>query len=88
MTYRMGLRYSEDYLQVRGTQLRTASISGGISIPLNAAQTNSHLHIGGEFGQRGTSDTELLKERVVSLWVGVSITPWRGERWFRPYQIQ
>lgn len=88
MTYRMGLRYSEDYLQVKETQLRTASMSVGASIPLNAAQTNSYLHIGGEIGQRGTSDTGLLQENVVNLFIGVSFTPWRYERWFKPFQIQ
>jgi hypothetical protein len=88
MTYRTGVRYSQDYLQVRDTQLLTTSVSLGASIPLNAAQTNSYLHIGGELGQRGTKASGLLQENFVNVWVGVSITPWRGERWFKPYQIQ
>lgn len=88
ITYRAGARQSDDYSQVLGTALRTTAFSAGLSIPLNAAQTNSWLHIGGEFDQRGTTDNGLLQERNMRVWLGLSITPWRSERWFRPYQIQ
>lgn len=87
-TYRAGLRYLDDYLEVRGTPLTCTTISAGLSLPLNAIQTNSYLHIGAEYGQRGTTSDGLLKETFTNLWVGVSITPWKRERWFQRYQIQ
>lgn len=86
--YRTGLRYTQDYLQVHGSQLTAMSASAGISIPINAAQTNSFVHLGVEYGIRGTTDNGLLRERSFNVWAGVSITPWKGERWFRRYQIQ
>ena len=87
-TYRAGVRYTDDYLQVKGTPLTTTSFSAGISLPLNAVQTNSYLHIGAEYGQRGTTGDGLLKETFTHLWVGVSITPWKRERWFQRTRIQ
>ncbi len=86
--YRMGLRWSRAPQEVRGEGLVGASASAGISFPLNLAQTNSWLHLGGEFGQRGTMDLGLVKESQATLWIGVAFTPWRGERWLTPYKIQ
>lgn len=87
-SYRAGIRYAEDYLVVNGTPLTSTAVSAGISFPLNAVQTNSYLHIGAEYGQRGTTDNGLLLEKFTHFWVGVSITPWKRERWFQRYQIQ
>ncbi len=87
-TYRAGLRYVDDYLQVGGKALTSATASLGASFPLNAAQTNSQFHIGADYSRRGNVDPGLVREGLVNLWIGVSITPWKLERWFRPYQIQ
>lgn len=86
--YRMGIRQRVAPQEVRGTELVEQALSLGISIPLNAVQTNSWLHVGGEFGQRGTTDGGLLRERHAALWIGLTFTPWRGERWFTPTKIQ
>lgn len=86
--YRLGVRYDQQPQQVQGQGLGGAGVSAGVSIPLNMVQTNSWLHIGGEFGQRGTTENGLLRERHLALWVGLAFTPWRGERWFKPSKIQ
>lgn len=86
--YRAGLQYMETPQEVRGTGLSSTMATAGISFPLNAFQTNSWLHIGGEFGQRGTTENGLIQERFVTLWIGAAFTPWRGERWFTPPKIQ
>lgn len=86
--YRLGVRYDQQPQQVHGQGLGGAGVSAGVSIPLNMVQTNSWLHIGGEFGQRGTTENGLLRERHLVLWVGLAFTPWRGERWFTPSKIQ
>ncbi len=59
-----------------------------ISFPLNAVQTNSYLHLGAEYGQRGTVGEGLLRETFTHLWIGVSVTPWKRERWFQRTRIQ
>ncbi|HEY0977157.1 MAG TPA: hypothetical protein VGE21_06765 [Flavobacteriales bacterium] len=86
--YRAGLRYGNDYIRVKDTDLQQMAVSMGLSLPLNALQTNSYLHIGGEFGQRGTTDNGLVKEQYAVLWIGLTLTPWKLERWFEPYRIQ
>lgn len=88
ITYRAGLRSVDDYLEVRGEPLRTLAASLGLSVPLNWAQTNSLLHITVEGARRGTTNNGLIREDQVSIWFGVSITPWKLERWFRRHQIQ
>lgn len=86
--YRAGFRYGNDYIRVKDTDLQQMAVSMGLSLPLNALQTNSYLHIGGEFGQRGTTDNGLVKEQYAVLWIGLTLTPWKLERWFEPYRIQ
>ena len=86
--YRLGIRHEQTAQEVRGQELTGSTISAGVSIPLNAVQTNSWLNLGGEYGLRGTTDNGLLRERHAALWLGVSFTPWRGERWFVPSKIQ
>lgn len=86
--YRAGLRYQANPQEVHGQPLSTALATLGVSLPLNAVQTNSWLHVGGELGQRGSTGHGLVQERVATLWIGVAFTPWRGERWFTPPRIQ
>lgn len=86
--YRMGLRHTDAPQEVRGQVLATAAASVGVSLPLNAAQTNSWFNFGAELGQRGTTAQGLVKERYVTVWLGLTFTPWRGERWFMAPKIQ
>ncbi|MCO5276002.1 MAG: hypothetical protein M9900_13915 [Flavobacteriales bacterium] len=86
--YRMGFRLGQAPQQVRGNALNESAITAGISLPLNAVQTNSWLHLGVEMGQRGTLDHGLLQEQRAVVWIGLAFTPWRGERWFTPSKIQ
>lgn len=87
-TYRAGVRYAQEYQVVNGQGLDVMALTAGLSLPLNALQTNSHLNLGVELGQRGTTSNGLYQERYAALWVGLSITPWKGERWLQPYRIQ
>ncbi|MFT3884798.1 MAG: hypothetical protein QM724_05020 [Flavobacteriales bacterium] len=86
--YRAGLRYGDDYREVFGRSLTATSVTLGLSMPINAAQTNSYIHFGVEAGQHGTTEGGLIQERWLMFRVGFSITPWKGERWFVPYRIQ
>ncbi|MEO5585044.1 MAG: hypothetical protein ABIQ75_06285 [Flavobacteriales bacterium] len=86
--YRFGYRHVDAPQQVRGLGLSGDAATVGISFPLNAVQTNSWLHVGGEFGQRGSTADGLVQERYAALWVGLAFTPWRGERWFTAPKIQ
>lgn len=85
--YRAGLQLTNDYLKVGGTQLQDRSATVGLSIPMMATTTRSRLNIGGAFGERGTVENGLIRERYFTLLLGITITPDVREGWFRKRRI-
>jgi hypothetical protein len=86
--YRAGIRTTSGPVEVRGSTLQATAVTAGLSLPLNAVQTNSWLHAGLEWGQRGSTSDGLVREDHAAFWLGLTFTPWRGERWFSKYKIQ
>lgn len=86
--YRAGFRHAQAAQEIRGQALATQAAMLGVSLPLNAVQTNSWFTIGAELGQRGTTDMGLIKESYTLVRIGLTFTPWRGERWFTARKIQ
>ena len=86
--YRLGVRHAGAPLEIRAQELATNAATMGISLPLNAAQTNSWFNLGAVLGQRGSTAEGLINERYVTVWIGLTFTPWRGERWFMAPKIQ
>lgn len=78
INYRAGFRYGTSYLQLDNTQLTEYGVSFGLGIPL--AKTWSTLNFGIEVGERGSTDNNLVREQVMNLYVGLSLSPL--ERWF------
>lgn len=76
VTYRGGLRYSESYLELRGTRINEFGISIGVGLPL--PRTRSTINFAAEFGSRGTTTNNLIKENFIKFTLGLSIF----ERWF------
>lgn len=74
MTYMLGFKYNQTYLQLRGTQLNDLGISFGIGFPIR----RSSLQLGFELGSMGTTDNQLIREKYIKAYIGVSIS----ERWF------
>lgn len=85
-TYRLGLRYTDDYLIVDGTQLREMAATGGVSIPLGKFSW-SRVNIGVEYGQRNDAANALLQERFTTIQVGISIIPEAWDQWFKKRRI-
>jgi hypothetical protein len=82
IVYRVGARYADDYLIVRGIQLNEMAVSGGLSIPVLSKFSRSRITIGGEYGQRGTMDNGLIQERFTNVFIGLTFTPDPREAWF------
>lgn len=76
ITYRMGARYSQTYLNLYGHSINEVGISFGVGLPL--PRTLSTVNLGLEFGRGGTKKDNLIQETFINLSVGVSI----NERWF------
>jgi len=76
LEYRAGFRYGQTYLNLNDQAINEFGISFGIGIPIR--RTNNGLNLGFEFGQRGNTENDLIKENLYRINIGVNIY----ERWF------
>jgi len=74
--YRLGFVYEKTYLQLRGKQLDAYAVTLGFGFPLRGVKTL--LNIGAQFGSRGTTTQDLIKESYFRLVIGFTIY----DRWF------
>ncbi len=73
--WRAGLSYEQTQYQVNNVGINQFSISGGFSYPLSYANT---LDIAIQYSTRGTNQSNLIKENMIKMNVGLSL----GELWF------
>jgi len=76
LEYRAGFRYGQTYLNINDQAINEFGISFGIGIPIR--RTYNGLNLGFEYGQRGTTDNDLIKENLYRINISVNIY----ERWF------
>ena len=76
MSYRLGLRYDNSYLNLFGNQINEYGISFGFGFPMKRSKTEIDLSF--EVGQRGTKNSSLIQENFINVTFGVSI----NESWF------
>ncbi|MDP1622993.1 MAG: hypothetical protein Q8M08_11725 [Bacteroidales bacterium] len=74
--YRLGFMYGKTYLHLRGQDLNEYAITFGFGIPLRGMKTM--LNVGAQYGARGTTAQQLIRENYFKIVVGFSIY----ERWF------
>lgn len=75
MTYRAGLNYEITPFQVNDEQLKDFGINFGVSLPVRRL---SSLDLAFKFGQRGTTNNDLLKENYFRVFLGVTF----NDQWF------
>ena len=68
--YRLGIALNTTPLQINNTQLEDKSISFGLGIPIKKNRSTYDLSI--IFGQRGTTNNNLLKENYVRIGLNMS----------------
>lgn len=76
--YRAGLSYSQTSLELRNNQLDDKSFSFGFGLPLRKS-LQSMINFGFEFGQRGTTKDNLVKEQYSRVVIGLTF----NELWFQ-----
>ena len=76
MTYRLGFRYENSYLNLFGNQINEYGISFGFGFPMKKSRTALDLSF--EYGGRGTTNDNLIQENFVNVTFGVAIF----ENWF------
>lgn len=79
--YRLGGRYDQGNLFVKGTNISTYAVSAGFGLPLGV-KTKSRLNITGEYMVRGTIDNNLIQERYFRIILGINFS----DKWFQRYK--
>jgi hypothetical protein len=79
VVYRGGLRYEETGLNLTGNDINEFGISFGMGLPVGRGSAFSNANFGLEFGQRGTTNDNLIKESFLSLSIGLSL----NDKWFQ-----
>ncbi|MBC8112057.1 MAG: hypothetical protein H7Y04_13440 [Verrucomicrobia bacterium] len=81
VTYRVGFNHSLLPLCFNGKQLQETGLSTGASFPVGRGLTL--LNVGATVGKRGTTSNNLVEERYIRMYLGISI----NDRWFIPRKI-
>jgi hypothetical protein len=76
--YSLGTSFKNNYFKVNGQAINEFSGSFGFTIPIRGT---AELDMALTFGQRGTTDSGLIKESFGKLSVNISI----GDTWFQPF---
>ena len=82
LTYRLGGRYVQSYLNYNGTNINEFGISFGVTFPMS--KSNTEIDLAFEAGSRGTTNNNLIQENFFNFSLGVSIQ----ERWFQKRKYQ
>lgn len=72
---RLGLSYEQTQYEINGNGVDQYSIYTGFSVPLSFDNT---LDFGFQYGKRGTTESNLIKENIFKFSVSLSV----GELWF------
>ncbi len=72
---RSGLSFEETQYLINSEGINQYSVSGGFSLPISFGNT---LDLGIQYSMRGTKNSNLIKENIIRLNVGISF----GELWF------
>lgn len=80
IVYRAGLRFDKTGFSVNGEEINNFSASLGVGIPMGGSLTDrfSNLNLGLEFGSRGTTAAQLVKENYFGIKIGLSL----NDQWF------
>lgn len=84
--YRLGVRYYQTSLELRGNQLTEMSVNFGLALPVpyrtKLGEPLTRLSMSFEYGTRGTTEASLIREDFFRFTIGVTI----NDRWFAQYK--
>jgi hypothetical protein len=79
VVYRAGFNYSNTGLVIKGEPINEFGISFGLGLPVGTRALFSNANVGIEYGQRGTTNQNLIQENFLTLNLSLSL----NARWFR-----
>ena len=81
VNYRLGGFYTDDYLKIRGNQLREYGVTLGFGFPVPTFKTT--VNLGFEWLHRQAHPNPLIKENYLNITLGINF----NEMWFRQSKI-
>ena len=79
VVYRAGFNFANTGLVIKDESIKEFGISFGLGLPVGKRSLFSNANFGFEFGQRGTTNKNLIQENFVNFNVSLSL----NSRWFR-----
>lgn len=79
IAWRGGLSYEQTQYKFQGTGIDQFSVFGGLTYPMG---TDDSIDLGLQYSIRGTKDNNLIQEKFVKIYFGISL----GELWFLRYE--
>lgn len=79
---RFGIEYANTHLEPAGETVNRYEAQAGISFPIS--QQESRVNLGLSYGQLGTDDNGLFRERFFKLRLGLNL----NERWFQSRKVK
>lgn len=79
--YRLGFRYNKTHMTVNNERINDMAVTVGFGLPLPESgfgRTFSNINISAEFGQQGTLNNNLIRERYINIHFGFTI----NDAWF------
>ncbi len=80
VTYRVGAYYEQSYIKIGGNQVNAAGVTLGMSLPIHKMHNAVNLAL--DFGQRGSTSNNLIRERYVKFVLNISLY----DVWFIKYK--
>ncbi|MGB0896326.1 MAG: OmpP1/FadL family transporter [Flavobacteriaceae bacterium] len=81
VTYRAGMRYENTGLVIKNEDINEFGISFGVGLPVGRKLSN--VNLGFEYGSRGTTNSNLVKENFINLNISLSF----NDKWFQKRKI-
>lgn len=71
ITYRAGFHYEKSYIKLNGKQINSYGVTLGVSLPV--FRLNNSLNLAAEFGQRGSTKNNLVRENFFNFMVSLNL---------------
>ena len=84
ISYRAGAYYNNEYYKVAGNEINSFGITLGATLPVKESYLHNGISISLDLGQRGTTDSNLVRERYIKICVGLNL----HDIWFRKYRYE
>ncbi len=82
VNYRLGFNYESGYIQVKNVVLNSYFVSAGLGLPVGIGRLSSMVNLSVQYGQMGTTKSNLLKENYFRVNFGFTFS----DRWFQKFR--